>query len=648
MQSKISCFNKTIYKKNLTRFWPFAVLYALYLIIAHPMVLYLELTSDYMRYGDWSAWQIVGSHFVGMTEPVSVFLVSIVIAIAVFGYLYQSRSANMIHAFPVTRTELFVTNYLSGLTLMVLPQILAALAANLVILGKANSMIWSVWAWFGITAGETVFFYGFACLIVMFTGQLLTAGLFYMIWNFLYIAVIALINAVGALLVYGLNGYLIRAVRHPLFPVAYLLGRVGFYTESSTETYHVQGILALLLYVGVGLIFAVLAWYLYQKRRIECAGDFLSMRWTAPVFRWGTALVGGAACALFCTFLTGESVSQNRMTVRFVVFLIIFAIALFFVAEMFIEKSFRVFKRKIAVEGVSCVAVLLVGVALLQFDVFGIESYVPQTDEILTASLWGSGSVSFEDAADVDRVRALHELILEHRKEQKSQSQAANGYMSTVQMLQNVEDAKDLANADHIQYYEYLNLSYTLKNGQKVSRAYQIMTYDVAFCETLRTQCKELFNDTEAIKRSCFGINYEEVNWQPDSASLECAKPDEQGDYVYGSYPVYGSKEQLQKLYGAVMADFDAGAFAEYGWDGATKVSATLGLVLTTDHKREDIRFAGSGGGLTYYYDVQELANGTQMCVSLNLNDRCTNTINALIELGVIESADDLNPNVRK
>lgn len=641
MQSKISCFNKTIYKKNLTRFWPFAVLYALYLIVVHPMVLYLETINEYYTaYGDREIGQLVGDHFMDTTEPVSVFLVSIVIAIAVFSYLYQSRSANMIHAFPVTRTQLFVTNYLSGLTLMVLPQVLAALATNLVILGKANNMIWAVWTWFGITVGETIFFYSFACLIVMFTGQLLAAGLFYMIWNFLYIVSVALINFTGDLLIYGLDDSLIRTMRYPLFPVAYLLGRVGFYQESSTQVYHVQGIPTLLIYVGVGLVFAVLAWYVYQKRRIECAGDFLSMRWTMPVFRWGTALVGGVACALFFTYLFGESASQNRMTVRFVVYLIIFAIVLFFVAEMFIEKSFRVFKRRIAVEGVSCVAVLLVGVALLQFDVFGIETYVPQTDEVLTVSLYGNGSVSFEDAADVDRVRALHELILDHRKEQKSQTQAANGYMSTVSMG---ADDPDLINAEHVQYFEYIHLTYTLKNGKNVSRGYQVMTYDKAFCGELQSQLGDLFNDTEAIKRSCFGMNYKELNWQPDNAYLEYAKPDEQGDSVYNSYPVYGSKEELQKLYDALMADFDAGAFAEYGWDGATQISASLQLSLTTDHKREEIRSSGSMGGYVYSYNVEELPNGTQMSVSLNLNDRCTNTLNALIELGVIESADDLH-----
>lgn len=639
MQSKISCFNQTIFKKNLTRFWPFAVLYGLYLIVAHPMVLYLESTNNYYTSGSRKVWQLVGDHFTEMTEPVSVFLISIAIAIAVFSYLYQSRSANMMHAFPVTRTGLFVTNYLSGLTLMVLPQALAALATNLVILGKANSMIWSVWTWFGITVGETVFFYGFACLMVMFTGQLLTAGLFYMIWNFLYIVSVSLINFMGELFIYGVDGYLIQTMRHPLFPLAYLLGRVGFYTEDPSNTYHVQGISILLIYVAAGLVLAALAWYVYQKRRIECAGDFLSMRWTAPIFRWGTALIGGIACALFLTYLFGEAVSRNRMAVRFVVFLIIFAAALFFVAEMFIEKSFRVFRKRIAVESISCVAVLLVGVALLQFDVFGIETYVPETDEILTASLLGNNSVSFEDAADVEKVRALHELILDHRSEQKSQSRVDLGYSA---MVESVKETGNVTDTEQIQYYDYIHISYTLKNGKRVSRSYQIMTYDVAFCETLQAKCEELYNDTEALKRGFFGNNYQELNWQVSEALVECDKYDEQGNYVQNIYQVYGSKEELQKFYDAVLADFDAGAFANYGWDGATQVNARLQMTLMTDHERDEIRLDSANNYLHYIDDVVKLANGTQMTMNMDLNDRCTNTIHALIELSAIERADDL------
>ena len=632
MQSKISCFNKTIFKKNLTRFWPFAVIYGVYLMMVHPMVTYLEISNNMQNGMDTKPWQVVGDHFMGMTEPVSVFLAAIVIAAAVFGYLYQSRSANMIHAFPVTRTELFVTNYLSGLVLMAIPQLLAALATNLVILGKANSMIWAVWTWFGITFGETIFFFGFACFVVMFTGQLLAAGLFYMIWNFLYVASVMLINAVGELMIYGLSGALISAISHPLFPVAYLLRKVGFYMDGSTQIYHVQGISSLLIYAGAGLIFAALAWYIYQKRRIECAGDFLSMKWTAPVFRWGTAIIVGVAGALCWTYLSGEYTSQNRMVTKFVIFLVICAVVMFFVAEMFIEKSFRVLKKRIAVECVTCVTVLIVGVGLLQFDVFGIESYVPQTEEIQTVSLCGNETVAFEDVADVEKVRALHKLIIDHRSEQKAQRQ--DNYMEQAEVVDGVSQ-------ENAYYFDYIDITYTLKNGKNVSRSYWITTNDASYKKLLMAQSEALFNDTEALKRGYYGINYKELNWQLIGAGVEYARVDEWGQYFYDNDPVYGTQEDLQKLFDAVLADFDAGAFSEYGWNGESTISANMNLTLRTDHKREEIRFA-NGGGYMSYFDGEELVNGTQMYSSLHLTDRCTNTINVLIELGEIQSAYDL------
>ena len=42
-------------------------------------------------------------------------------AMAVFSYLYFSRSADMIHALPLRREGLFLTNYLSGLSFLLLP-----------------------------------------------------------------------------------------------------------------------------------------------------------------------------------------------------------------------------------------------------------------------------------------------------------------------------------------------------------------------------------------------------------------------------------------------------------------------------------------------------------------------------------------------
>lgn len=648
MKSKISCFNRMIYKKNLTRFWPFALLYAIYLILAHPLVVYLEIEAARMdTYGQRELWTVVGDHYMSMTEPISVFLISMVMAIAVFSYLYQSRSANMIHAFPVTRTELFVSNYLSGLTLLVVPQLLAAFTTNLVILGDANKMTWAVWTWFGMTMGETIFFYSLACLIAMFTGQLLAAGLFYMIWNFLYLVSVALINSVAALFIYGCDGNLIPIDSHPLWPMMYLFREVGFQLDATTEVYSVKGISTLLIYLGIGLIFAVAACLIYQKRRLECAGDFLSMGWTKPIFRWGTAIIGGVGCAIFVICLFDRYNSYYQMAVKFVVFLVIFGIALFFVAQMFIEKSFRVFRRKLAVESVSCAAVLMIGVALLQFDVFGIESYVPEVSEVEAVALSGNGLSCFSEESDIEKAEQLHRMLISISDEQKKSRDAV----------------------DETTIYEYIRFTYYLENGKDVSRSYQVRSKDVDFMKALLKLCVELYGDPEGIKNSYFGTNYEELDWQVSGATLEYAKQLEENERgVYSGYSLYGSKEAMQQLYEAILADMDAGAFAELTEemvdaigrpaesvvveekgdtttvviaetvDEQVYLDATLLLELHTDRSPTEVDLYGEGRRST----VGRSVSGSDMSVWLRLNLQCTHTIQALIDLGEIQSVNDL------
>lgn len=43
MKSKTSCFNKTIFKKNMTHFWPLWALYSCYLIVSLPVGLWFNM-----------------------------------------------------------------------------------------------------------------------------------------------------------------------------------------------------------------------------------------------------------------------------------------------------------------------------------------------------------------------------------------------------------------------------------------------------------------------------------------------------------------------------------------------------------------------------------------------------------------------------
>lgn len=624
MQSKISFFNPTICKKNLTRFWPFALVYLVYLLIVHPLVIYTEFNRLlYDGYGQ-SAQSVVMNHFSGVTEPISIFIAAIIIAIAVFSYLYQSRSANMIHSFPVTRTQLFVTNYVSGLVLMIVPQLLGALFTNLVILGKAGSTIWIVWSWFGITVGETIFFYSFACLMVMFTGQMLTAGLFYMIWSFLYIVAVVLIDSMGGLFLYGVLGNLIVTRAHPLFPLAYMMRYVGF--DVSGQMCHVEGVPAVIAYMAVGVLCAVLAWWIYQHRRIECAGDFLSMKWTAPVFRWGVVLVGATGCALFATDIINSYGSWNGRIARFVIGLVFFSVVLFFASEMFIEKSFRVFHKKLIVECVSCVAVLLVGVAMLNFDVFGVESYVPQTDEVAMAYAgWNNMEVDVEDAAQIEQVQALHQLIIDHMGEQKQYTDGRGNMMVP----------------DTDVYYQYVTLTYTLKNGKWVERNYTIVIQDQDYRDQLNDQIRVLSADTEGIVSGILGLNHEDLGWKINYAGVEFPTIDNDTVSYDGSTDV-GSVETRQELFDAWLADVQAGAFDIDGWSNGTMVN----FRFETNAPKSQVRYP-KGSSLDYKLSSYDGANGaTTTYLDVNVNERCTHLLQVLKDIGVIDDTEEVNVSV--
>ncbi len=633
MQSKISFFNPTIFKKNLTCFWPFALVYLIYLLVVHPLVIYTEFGHLMYYDSNRTVSAVVMDHFAEMTETVSIFIAAIVVAIAVFSYLYQSRSANMIHSFPVTRTQLFVTNYVSGLALLLTAQFLGALFTNLIILGKAAETIWIVWAWFGITAGETLFFYSFAVLMVMFTGQVLAAGLFYLIWSFLYMAVIVLINSMGNLFFYGVDGNIIEKA-NPLFPLWYLMRWVGFHVNDNATVCRTQGIAILVAYMVAGVALAVLAWWIYRHRRIECAGDFLSMKWTAPVFRWGVVLVGGIGCALFVTYLIDDSyVSWNARIARFVIALLIFSIILFFASEMFVEKSFRVFHKRLVVECVFCVAVLLAGVGVLHFDMFGVEGYVPKTEEVAMVSLsCDAGEVDFGDAEHIAEVAAVHQMIVDNLDVQKKNTDGT-GY--------SLVDATDDST---VAFSRFVSIDYTLNNGKHVERNYPVLIRDQQFGEQFHEQLRKVSEDVDGSLSAVLGLNYKDLDWKVSyvGLSLPVYTKDAEDQYYDSSQNIsIASEKDCQLIYDAWLADVKAGALTLEN-ASADPFSATLQLQFETRDDLSKICYP-ERSSLAYSLSGAKQNNGVvTRCWDVYLNAHCTNLIQALEQIGAIKGIEDL------
>ena len=120
MRSKTSCFNSTLFRKNLSRYWPLWGL-ASFGGAMFPLAMLLELLHNGFRF--WSPLETRQAYYTVLSYgvPVISIVYAILCAMAVWSYLYNARSVGMMHTLPVRREGLFVTNVLSGLTMMATP-----------------------------------------------------------------------------------------------------------------------------------------------------------------------------------------------------------------------------------------------------------------------------------------------------------------------------------------------------------------------------------------------------------------------------------------------------------------------------------------------------------------------------------------------
>ena len=104
------------------------------------------------------AYYTVLSHGV----PVISIVYAILCAMAVWSYLYNARSVGMMHTLPIRREGLFVTNVLSGLTMMAIPYAVTGVLLVLV------TMLFGGFEPMGVLVtvlgvmGESLFFFGLA------------------------------------------------------------------------------------------------------------------------------------------------------------------------------------------------------------------------------------------------------------------------------------------------------------------------------------------------------------------------------------------------------------------------------------------------------------------------------------------------------
>ncbi|MFR1634301.1 MAG: hypothetical protein ACLSUF_04970 [Oscillospiraceae bacterium] len=475
MQSATSFFNRALFRKNLQRFWPLWLGYVLIWLLLLPLPLLNEL-ADYHGVpivADVSYYLLQIGAYGGLVMG-AVF--GIFFAMAMFAYLTNPRATQGFHSMPVRRETLYATNYLTGLVCMVSALVLAfALAGitaacfgalNLTALGTALlAAVLSV-----------LFFYSFAVLCMMFTGQILAAPVFYGTLNFLAVGMEYLVRTFAGNFLYGYSGYSAPetfAFLSPAWELVCVLdvsnvARVdrilsdGTYQVIRGGEYMLSGLGVLGIYAAVGIVLAVLGLLVYRRRASEATGSIVTVAWARPIFKYGVAVCSAFSLGQLIYFLVfGLNLHNGQYSLPGTIACMLFTGLLgYFAAEMLLHKSFRVWRTGRVGALVFSAVLVCFGVAM-SLDLTGYEGYTPDAEEVEFVSVYLSSngdylSCKLDEPESIERTLAAHRAMIADKARQLS-------YARTT--YETPADAP-------VDSYLYFTVTYALTDGRVVRRSY--------------------------------------------------------------------------------------------------------------------------------------------------------------------------------
>lgn len=619
MPSKKSFFNRTLFRKNLSRSWPLWGGASLVGSLA-PLYIMLSLLSE-----RWNAFPSARDFTEALYQvstylvPWVTFLYAIVCAMVVWGYLFSPRHVGMMHTLPVDRTELYITNVLSGLAMMLIPYVIVGTLSCAVAIGcNAFSLLAAVKAALVIIL-NTLLFFSIATVCAHVTGHLAALPVFYLAANFLVEVANVLIRELTGIFLIGVtssDNAGLGELAEILTPIIRISSHVE--VEWINDSPQITGMGTLLLYGLAGLALLALGWLLYRTRHSERAGDVIAYSWLRPVFRYGVALMSALTAGLGLYMLLWNTLFQYGRYADLIPAIVCFALGGligYYIASMLLEKSLRVFKGSLrgAVTVCAGAAVLC---CLVSFDIAGLEKWVPERENVESVSFYSMGLSAQADAADdptiLEKIMAIHRAIVDDR-----------AYIRSLPVRESGEDSA----------FTRFRMEYRLTNGTTISREYNLELHKDRLSEagTYDALLAALCKDPNVLEQEV-KLNKNQILAQIDIYFRDTKVGDDVLDDI--SY----SGEPAQRLYQALLADARAGRMYVNDWLWETMLKDTP---VETENAKKDIYYPMSIIIYAPYNrnslsDNESISLGTGVNRDYTLRSSMTETIDALLELGAV------------
>jgi len=444
MKSDLSnCFSIVLLKENWKRFWSIPVVAFLIYFVSAGYTLLSKINNE--RYNFYLVNtmlnnQNVGYLFIECALPV-------VLAVCLFSYMNKANSVNLVHSLPYTRRQLYISNFVSGVTMFAIPQILNVLMLIALKKPTYNS------TYDGIILGEDIFtntnimnWFDNAFTISFFVLALCTFACAICGNGVIAVLTGCTLNVIVPVIVLCFEGY--AEISYFGFDDGTLFDKILVNFHPAVKLTVEPSMAWLIAYLAIALLIVAAGDVAYAYRKLErCTDSF--------VYAWAKHIVG-----FLFVFIIATGFGMILFEGMGIVSYILGGIVGFLIGQMISRKTFKIFNLTGLKNFVIYAVIYAVILVCINIDITGFQKRVPAVSNIESVYMYSSELddhriQDYVDAAtedDICRITAFHKDI--------------------------TDNIDALKNNDY--YYQYadestsVSFTYRLKNGTELKRSYWI------------------------------------------------------------------------------------------------------------------------------------------------------------------------------
>lgn len=403
-------------------------------------------------------------------------LLSVLLGVSSFSYLHYRQKVDFYHGIPVSRKQLFLVNYFSGILIVAV-----AYGVNLLItLGviAANGISpEAVFAEMGV--GYLLFIlhyamiYSVTVLAMILTGNSLVGILGTMVFQF-YFLIVCLVSELCFRQFfktsYDGEAELFSYLIDKCSPLALFVMNVNWLQNETLQTGFMLRIVAV---ICVTIVLAFLSFWLYKKRGLESAGKAMAFRVSMPIVRVPIVILSALCGGLFFWFM--------HSSLGWAIFGLICGMLL---SHCIIEIIYHFDFRKLFCNWQQMLisgAIAVIIFSGFRYDFFGYDKYIPNensVESVAFAPQYNNDWISYGDVAQDNQGEyywkyiSTNDYLLSHMELKESGPVLA---LVKEAVERNQKISHEVGNSDYEEEGTfYFSVKYNLKNGKSVYRSYAV------------------------------------------------------------------------------------------------------------------------------------------------------------------------------